>query len=277
MNRLSPVCPECGGPMHLAASAYGRSWECDQHQSVASWCPGAIQIVDDEVLTDLQIAEAIARQSTDESDSSPQEQARYRCVSGPLRELTKNPYLSGPEKRVLDEATAIVERMSEAADLAQDQDKLQKRVGRFEQERRYRQAMGFLGPSLAPDPTRLEVSVIDLLALDRFSGEDQFGGYDTIEAFESWLQRRTGGDQESIDTLMRNLASSHQSLRESLAKSWSSHTEPVKYLYAGFSNALPGLRQAILSSPPVFLQGVRRLLAESESTNVVRLSHREPQ
>jgi len=263
--------------MHLAASAYGRSWECDQHESVASWCPGAIQIVDDEVLTDLQIAEAIARRSTDESNSSPQEQSRYRSISGPLRELTKNPYLSGPEKRVLDEATAIVERLTDAADLAQDQDKRQERGGQVEQERRYWQAMGLLGPSLAPDPTRLESSVIDLLALDSFSGEDQFGDYDTIEAFEIRLQRGAVGDQEPIDTLMRSLASGHQSLRESLARSWSSHTEPVKYLYAEFYSALPGFRQAILSSPPVFLQGVRRLLAKSESTNVVRLSPREPQ
>jgi hypothetical protein len=42
----------------------------------------------------------------------------------------------------------------------------------------------------------------------------------------------------------------------------------VEDLHARLTEALPGLREAIFASPPIYLQGVRRLLAESESDNV---------
>ena len=58
-----PTCPECGGLMHLESSAYGRAWTCDRRAGVGSGCQGAIQISGDDELTELQIAELIARQT----------------------------------------------------------------------------------------------------------------------------------------------------------------------------------------------------------------------
>jgi hypothetical protein len=71
-----------------------------------------------------------------------------------------------------------------------------------------------------------------------------------------------------------DLLTAHQTLREDLAHDWSLRPEPVEDLHARFTEALPGLREAILASPPIYLQVVRRLLAKSESDNVVRLAPR---
>lgn len=271
MSDATPVCPECGGPMHLVGSSYGRSWECDQRQGTTSWCPGVIRIEDDDALSELQIAEDIARRAWGGSKDSAKAQAKYRRLSGPLRELTLSPYLSGAEKRVLAEAGAIVERLAEAAELAKDRAKRQEKAKEAEREARYRQAIGLLGPSFAPDPTRIEVSVIALLALDRYSDEGIFGDYGAIETFDAALRRRAGGEQSPLDRLLRELAMDHQTLRDAIARSWSWRSEPIQDLHARLTAELPGLREAILAAPPVFLQGVRRLLAESEAPNVVRL------
>ena len=66
----------------------------------------------------------------------------------------------------------------------------------------------------------------------------------------------------------------HQVLRDAIARNWSWHEAPIQDLHARLAKELPGLREAILAAPPVFLQGVRRLLAESEAANVVRLPTR---
>ena len=63
-------------------------------------------------------------------------------------------------------------------------------------------------------------------------------------------------------------------MREDLAHDWSLRAESVEDLHAHFSEALPGVREAILASLTAYLQVVRRLLAESESVNVVRLGPR---
>ena len=271
MSSGTPVCPECGGPVHLTGSSYGRTWECDRRQGAEPWCPGVIPITDDEVLTELQIAEAIARRAWGGSKDSLKEQAKYRRLNGPLTELTLSPYLSGHEKRVLAEARGIVARLAEAAELAKDRAKRQEKAKETAREARYRQALGLLGPSFAPNPARLEASVIELLALDRYSDEGTFGGYGSIEAFETALLRRAGEDQNPLDLVFRSLVSSHQVLRDAIARNWSWRDQPLEDLHARLSNELPKLREAILASPPVFLQGVRRLLAESDSANVVRL------
>ena len=271
MSAGTPVCPECGGPVHLTGSSYGRTWECDRRQGAESWCPGVIPITDDEVLTELQIAEAIARRAWGGSKDSLKEQAKYRRLNGPLTELALSPYLSGQEKRVLAEARVIVARLAEAAELAKDRAKRQEKAKETAREARYRQVLGLLGPSFAPNPARLEASVIELLALDRYSDEGTFGGYGSIEAFEAALLRRAGDDQSPLDLVFRSLVSSHQVLRDAIARNWSWRDQPLDDLHTRLSNELPKLREAILASPPVFLQGVRRLLAESDSANVVRL------
>jgi hypothetical protein len=74
--------------------------------------------------------------------------------------------------------------------------------------------------------------------------------------------------------LLRSLVSSHQVLRDAIARNWSWREQPLEDLHTRLSNELPKLREAILASPPVFLQGVRRLVAESDSANVVRLPRR---
>lgn len=261
--------------MHLVGSSYGRSWECDQRQSTTSWCPGVIRIEDDDSLSELQIAEDIARRGWGGSKDSAKAQAKYRRLSGPLRELAVSPYLSGAEKRVLAEAVGIVERLAEAAELAKDRSKRQEKAKEAAREGKYRQALGLLGPSFAPDPTRLEASVIDLLALDRYSDEGRFGGYDAIETFDAALRRRAGGARDPLDLLLRELAMDHQVLRDAIARNWSWYEAPIQDLHARLAKELPGLREAILAAPPVFLQGVRRLLAESASANVVRLPTRQ--
>jgi hypothetical protein len=271
-----PVCPECGGPMHLESSAYGRAWECDRRQGVGPWCAGVIRIEDDDSLSDLQIAETLARRAWGGSADSAKAQAKYRRLSGPLRDLAESPYLSRVEKRVLADAAAIVQRLAEAAELAKDQAKRQEKAKEAAREARYRQALGLLGRSFTPDPTRIEASVIDLLTLDRYSDDGRFGDYTTIETFDAALRRRAGSDPTPLDRLLRELAMAHQDLRDTIARSWSWRTEPIQDLHARLTAELAVLREAILAAPPVFLQGVWRLLAESEAPNVVRLPIRRP-
>lgn len=273
MRDKTPACPECGGPMHLESTAYGRAWECDRRRGI-SWCAGAIQIRDDEVLSELQIADAIARRTLSGSKNHQQDQTRYRRVSGPLGEIAKSWYLSGPERHLLEEAWAIVERLANAAELAKDRAKRLEKAREAERQERLRKALGLLGPSLAPDPTRLEASAVDLLALARFAEQDRLLAWDSIEDLEASLRRRAMAGKALVDALFADLVSAHQTLREDLAREWSLRPEFVEDLHARFTEALPGLRKATLSSPPVYLHVVRRLLAESESDNVVRLAPR---
>ena len=276
MTEAIPVCPECGGPMHLTGSSYGRSWECDRGDGVDSWCSGVIAIADDEILTVLQIAELIARRSWGGSQDSAKQQTKYRRLSNALQELTKSPFLSGSEKGTLGDARAIVERLAEAAELAKDRVKRNERIKEDEREARYRKAYGLLGTSFAPDPTRLEASVVDLLALDRYSDDGWFSGYESVETFETALRRKSGGDQNPLDVLIRDLVSGHQALRDTIARDWSRRDESLDDLHTQFLEAVRRLREEILRSTPVFLQGVRRLLTETESANVVRLAPRDP-
>jgi hypothetical protein len=268
-----PACPECGGPMHLEKTAYGRAWECDRRLGL-TWCSGVIQIQDDDPLSELQIAEAIARRALTGSKDYQQQQARYRRVSGPLGEIAGSPYLSGPERKTLQEARAIVERLARAAELAKDRAKRQEKRREAEREARLRQALGLLGPSLAPDPTRLEVSAVELLALARVVERLHFRDWDSIEEMEASLRRRSRGEQPLIDILFADLMDHYQTLRQDLARDWSLGQTPVEELHARLTAAMPGLREAILASPPVYLQVVRRLLAETQAENVVRLPPR---
>lgn len=273
MKDGAPVCPECGGPMHLEKSAYGRAWECDRRLGL-TWCSGVIEIHDDDPLSELQIAEAIARRALTGSKDYQQQQAKYRRVSGPLSEIAASPYLSGPERQTLQEARAIVERLARAAELAKDRAKRQEKQREADREARLRQALGLLGPSLAPDPTRLEASAVDVLAMARFVERLSFRDWDSIEEMEASLRRRSRGEQPLLNVLFTDLMDNYQTLREDLARDWSHGQTPVEELHARFTAALPGLREAILANPPVYLQVVRRLLAETQSENVVRLTPR---
>lgn len=270
MKDAAPVCPECGGPMHLEKSAYGRAWECDRRLGL-TWCSGVIPIHDDDPLSELQIAEAIARRALTGSKECQQQQAKYRRVSGPLSEIAASPYLSGPERQTLQGARAIVERLARAAELAKDRAKRQEKRRETEHEARLNQALGLLGPSLAPDPTRLEASAVEMLALGRFAERNQFMAWDSIEDMEASLRRRARGDESLLDVLFADLIDRHQTLRQDLARDWSRGQPPVEELHARLTAALPGLREAILANPPVYLQVARRLLAETQSENVVRL------
>lgn len=272
-----PACPECGGPMHLEKTAYGRAWECDRRLGL-TWCSGVIQIQDDDPLSELQIAESIARRALTGSKDHQQQQAKYRRISGPLAEIAGSPYLSGPERKTLQEARAIVERLARAAELAKDRSKRQEKRREAEREARLRQALGLLGAGsrsgLAPDPTRLEASAVEMLALGRFAERHQFMAWDSIEEMEASLRRQARGEQPLIDVLFADLMDHYQTLRQDLARDWSHGQTPIEELHARLTAAMPGLREAILASPPVYLQVVRRLLAEAQSENVVRLTPR---
>ena len=80
--------------------------------------------------------------------------------------------------------------LDRAAELAKDRAKRQEKRREAEREARLRQALGLLGPSLAPDPTRLEASAVEMLALGRFAERHQFMGWDSIEEMEASLRRR---------------------------------------------------------------------------------------
>lgn len=276
-----PTCPDCGGPMHLESSAYGRAWECDRRVGVGGGCDGAIQLHEDDELTELQIAEAIARRTQGEGSSTRQQgQPGYHHVIAPLEEIARSGYLSSPQRRVLEEARVIVERLASAAALAKDQARRQEKAREAAVEERFRQAMGLLGPSLAPDTTRLEASVVDLLALARFGGDACSTVPDilanvSIEEVENLLSSRAAGEHRTAaDVIFADLVSAHQGLREDMSRDWSTRSEPIEALHARVIAALPGLREAILSSPPPYLQVVRRLLAETAPDNVVPLAPR---
>ena len=192
--------------------------------------------------------------------------------------MARSGYLSSPQRRVLEEARVIVERLASAAALAKDQARRQEKVREAAMKERFRQAMGLLGPSLAPDTTRLESSVVDLLALSRFGGDacttvPDILANDSIEELENLVSSRAAGEQcTAADVIFADLVSAHQGFREGISRDWSAHSEPIEDLHARFIATLPGLREAILSSPPPYLQVVRRLLAETAPDNVVPLA-----
>jgi len=140
--------------------------------------------------------------------------------------------------------------------------------------------MGLLGPSLAPDTTRLEASVVDLLALARFGGDacstvPDILANDSIEEVENLLRSRAAGEHRSAaDVIFSDLVSAHQSLREDMSRDWSTRSEPIEELHARVIAALPRLRKAILAAPPPYLKAVRRLLADTAPDNVVPLEPR---
>jgi len=142
--------------------------------------------------------------------------------------------------------------------------------------------MGLLGPSLAPDSTRLEASVIDLLALARFGADGcspapNILADGNIEELDNDLRRRAMGERTPIDVMFADLVSAHQRLREAISKEWSARSEPIEDLHAGFITALPGLREGILASPPTYLQLARSLIDAVTSDNVVPLASRRTQ
>jgi hypothetical protein len=234
-------------------------------------------LTEEDCLTSLQIAEDLAGRGGTGSEGDAMGLGGYRSLSESLSGLSRSPYLSSAEKRLFAEAGAIVDRLAEAADLARDAGRRKEKRKDADREARYRQALGLLGPALAPDPSRLEASAVALLALDLYSGAGQFGDADPVECAEIVQRHQAEADQNPLDLLFRDLVSAHQRLREAIARDWSSRPEPIEDLHAYLSSELPRLRAAILASPPAYIDGVRRLLAESGSANVVWLpSHRSP-
>jgi hypothetical protein len=270
-----PVCPECGGPMHLERSAYGRTWECDRGRDLRSRCAGLIRIEDREPLTDLQLAEAMALRSFGGSKDRAKDQASYRRLVTSLRELEASPYLSSPEREGLAEARGTVERLAKAAALAKDRAKRQEKAAEAEREARYREAAGLLAMSYPFDPNRLEATVIDLLALDRYTHADWLIQPESVEGFADRLRRRAAPEQSPMDLLLRELASQQEQVRAHVARDWAGSAEPLADLSARLAERLPALREAILAAPPMLLLGARHVLDDGVPPKVVRLPVRQ--
>lgn len=94
---------------------------------------------------------------------------------------------------------------------------------------------------------------------------------DPIDAVESALECLIEGEQSFLDLVFRDLVSCYERLREAIARDWSCRLEPIENLHAHMSSELPRLRAVILAALPAYIKGVRRLLAESETANVVWL------
>ena len=262
----------CTGP-----ALVGETRQIELGRLGLSGCQGAILLTEDDCLTSLQIAEDLAGRGGAGSEADAMGQLGYRSLSEPLGDLIWSPYLSSAEKRLLAEAGSIVDRLAEAAALARDEGRRKEKLEEADRKARYRQALGLLGPALAPDPSRLEASAVALLALDRYSGAGQFDDAEPVENVEIGLRPQAAADQNPLDLLFLDLVSAHQRLREAIARDWSGRSEPIEDLHAHLSSELPRLRAAILASPPAYIDGVRRLLAESETANVVWLPpHRVP-
>jgi len=260
--------------MQLDSSAYGRAWVCERFMGIEHYCNGRIDLGDDESLTDLQLAEAIARGVWGSAKESANLQAKYRRLANPLRDLAKSKLLSPAERRVVSEAAAIATRLANAAELAKDRAQRKAKADEAERKRRYREAKALLGPPFRATPENLEAAVIDLIAIDRFTKAGDFEDIETIDQFNAELRNMLEGGDDRLGTLMHNIAARHNFQREDLADSWAVRQEPVAELHAQLTDALPALRQAIQADPPVYLQGVRRVLAEAEAENVVRLGLR---
>lgn len=278
-----PRCPDCHGPMHLDSSAYGRAWVCDRRAEVSGGCQGNVQLRGDDELTELQLAELISQQSLDNApETSRKTHLSYREVINALETIAKKGYLSDQQRGVLQKALGIVERLADADELSKNPAGLQEKAADEAMEQRFQQAMGLLGPSFAPDPMRLEASVIDLLALALFGAEACSLGPEiltelSIETLDNDLQRRSSEGDSLLDALFADLVAMHQRLRESVARAWSARSETIEDLHGGFIEALPGLRERILTTPPAYLQRARCLIDEDTSDNVVPLAPRRTQ
>lgn len=278
-----PRCPECHGPMHLDSSAYGRAWVCDRKAEVEGGCQGTVQLRGDDELTELQLAELILRQPSDNaSEAYIKTLLNYREVADALAGIAKTGYLSHQQRDVLQQALGIVGRLADAVELSRDHARLQKKAADEAIEQRFQQAMGLLGPSLAPDPTRLEASVIDLLALALFGSEASAPDLEVLsersmQALDNDLRDSSYGADALLDRLFADLVAAHQHLRASISRTWSTRAEPIDDLHAGFTEALPGLREHILATSPASLELARRLLDQDRSDNVVALAPRRSQ
>ena len=80
-----------------------------------------------------------------------------------------------------------------------------------------------------------------------------------------------GAGDDALGAVLRSLAAKHQFQREGIARAWCSRNEPIADLHARMRDALPALRSEIQAAPPILLKGLRRILAETGTDNVVRL------
>ncbi|MEA3643022.1 MAG: hypothetical protein VBE63_24225 [Lamprobacter sp.] len=225
----------------------------------------------------------ISRQPSDNaSEIFPKIPLHDREVANALAGIAKSGYLSHQQRDVLQQALGIVSLLADAVELARDQARLQEKAADEAMEERFQQAMGLLGPSLAPDPTRLEASVIDLLALALFGGEACAPGPEilserSIQAWDNDLRDSSSSADALLDRLFADLVAAHQHLRASISRTWSARAEPIEDLHAGFTEALPGLRQHILATSPASLELARRLLDQDRSDKVVAFAPRRSQ
>jgi hypothetical protein len=257
--------------MQLDGSGYGRAWVCERFAAIKHSCKGRIELADDESLTDLQLAEEIARGVWGNAKESANLQAKYRRLATPLRDLAKSKLLSPAERRVVSEAAVIASRLANAAKLAKNDAQRKEKTDEAERKRRYREAKALLGPPFAATPDNLEAVVIDVIAIDRFTQAGEFEDVETIDQFNAELRNMHEGKDDRLGSLMHNIAARHNFQREDLADSWAQRDKPIADLHTQLAEALPALRQAIQADPPVYLQGVRRVLAEAEAEKVVRL------
>ena len=262
--------------MRLDSSGYGRAWVCERFDAITHYCKGRIELANDESLTDLQLADEIARSVWGNAKESADLQAKYRRIATPLRELAKSKLLSPAERRTLSEAVAIATRLANAAELAKDRAKRKAKAEEGERERRYREALGLLGPPFAAVEENLEAAVIDMLAVARYTRIGDLEHYASIDEFDGEVRNIRGESDDTLGAVLGSLAAQHQFQREGIASEWSYRQEPVADLHARLAAALPTLRAEVQSAPPVLLQGVRRILAEAGADNVVRLRAPRP-
>jgi hypothetical protein len=262
--------------MKLDSSAYGRAWVCERFEAIKHYCKGRIELADDESLTDLQLADEIARAIWGSAKDSAYLESKYRRLTTPLRDLAKSKLLSPAERRTLSEAAAIATRLANAAELAKDRAKRKAKAEEGERERRYREALGLLGPPFAAVEENLEAAVIDMLALARYTRVGDLEHYTSIEEFDADVRNIRGESDDTLGAVLGTLAAQHQFQREGIAIEWCYRKEPIADLHARLVAALPALRAEIQAVPPILLQGVRRILAEAGADNVVRLRAPRP-
>ena len=78
------------------------------------------------------------------------------------------------------------------------------------------------------DPNRLEATVVDLLALDRYSNEDWLIQHESVEGFADRLRRRAAPEQSPMDLLLRELASQQEQVRAHVARGWARSADPSR-------------------------------------------------
>ncbi|MEW8015081.1 MAG: hypothetical protein AB2807_09940 [Candidatus Sedimenticola endophacoides] len=116
-----PQCPKCGKPMKVVNSGHRRYWECvDRMMFSPSSCNGYLEIPGDERLSTQAIARDMAQLGVLGSNSGERkkQQATNRRAATSCRTAAGSPYLSEAERKALENAATILDRLAFAAERA---------------------------------------------------------------------------------------------------------------------------------------------------------------